>query len=66
MRIHASLVLATALLAGPAFAEQQQKDLKGQQAAPLAGPVWVGTPVSLDAVKGNAVVLAFWNSDAPC
>jgi hypothetical protein len=27
---------------------------------------WDGNPVSLDAVKGNTVLLAFWDSKATC
>ena len=46
--------------------ESQAKDLKGQPAPALTGSLWLGMPVSLDAVKGNAVLLAFWNADAPC
>ena len=47
-------------------AESLYKDMRGHAATPLTGAVWVGVPVSLDAVKGNVVVLAFWNGDAPC
>ena len=64
MRTRGALLVATVLLVGSAFAEQ--KDMKGQQAPPLAGATWAGMPVSLDAVKGNAVMLVFWNGDAPC
>lgn len=42
-----------------------QKDM-GKMAPPLIASGWTGTPVSLDAVRGNAVVLAFWNGDIPC
>jgi hypothetical protein len=38
----------------------------GQPAPTLNGTLWVGQPVSLDAVKGNVVVLAFWNIDSSC
>ena len=38
----------------------------GQKAPPLMATGWVGTPVSLAALKGNTVVLAFWNADIPC
>ena len=42
-----------------------QKDI-GKAAPRLVGSGWVGTPVSLDAVHGNTVVLAFWNADVAC
>ena len=32
----------------------------------LSGSAWIGSPVSLNAVKGNATVLIFWNFDTPC
>ena len=66
MRTYAIPFLAAALVLGSACAEEQYKDLKGQPAPALAGPVWAGMPVSLDAVKGNGVFLVFWNGDAPC
>lgn len=37
----------------------------GRVAPGLVAASWIGTPVSLDAVKGNTVVLAFWNLDVP-
>jgi hypothetical protein len=57
---------ALALCAG-AFAGEEtwRKDL-GKDASPLRGAGWTGSPVSLDAVHGNAVVLAFWNADVAC
>lgn len=64
MRVRASCLLATALVLGAAVAGESIRD--GQSPPPLAGSTWIGTPVSLDAVKGNAVFLAFWNLDAPC
>ncbi|MCY3021583.1 MAG: hypothetical protein NTW87_21420 [Planctomycetota bacterium] len=66
MRVHASLLLAGLLLSLPASAANREKDLDGQRAPPIHGSVWVGSPVSLDAVKGDVAVLAFWNLDAPC
>jgi hypothetical protein len=66
MRMHVPLVLTAACLLGTAGAVERFTDLKGQPAPALSGSVWVGNPVSLDAVKGNAVLIAFWNSDAPC
>ena len=38
----------------------------GKPAPKLMAAGWVGTPVSLEAVKGNTVVLAFWNADVAC
>jgi hypothetical protein len=46
-------------------AEQWDKDV-GKPAAKLVAAGWVGTPLSLEAVKGNTVVLAFWNADVAC
>jgi hypothetical protein len=64
MRVRASALLATALLLSATAFGEGIRD--GQTPPPLAGSTWIGTPVSLDAVKGNAVFLAFWNYDAPC
>ena len=36
----------------------------GKPAAELVAASWVGSPVTLRAVKGNVVVLNFWNSDS--
>lgn len=46
-------------------AEDWDKDV-GKPAPKLMAAGWVGTPVSLEAVKGNTVVLAFWNADIAC
>ncbi|MGD0093461.1 MAG: hypothetical protein ABSE73_26405 [Planctomycetota bacterium] len=59
MRAHVLPLVATALLMSAAC--QADND-----APPLAGSSWIGTPVSLNAVKGNATVLVFWNFDTPC
>ena len=51
-----------------AHAQQEEtwrKDL-GKEASPLTAAGWTGTPVSLDALRGNAVTLAFWNADVAC
>ena len=64
MRVHVPLALAAALLVLPASAIEMIAE--GKPAPSLTGSVWIGSPVSMDAVKGNAVVLAFWNADAPC
>jgi hypothetical protein len=45
--------------------ETWRKDL-GKDGAPLRATGWTGNPVTLDAVRGNAVVLAFWNADVAC
>jgi hypothetical protein len=61
-----SLILAAA--AGRAAAQDQPRwDAHiGEPAAALVSAGWVGTPVSLENVRGNAVILAFWNADIPC
>lgn len=64
-----SVVFVCALLL--AFATQVPAEEKwdadnGKPAPPLQAAGWVGTPVSLDAIKGNTVVLAFWNADVAC
>jgi len=38
----------------------------GKPGAALIAAGWDGNPVSLDAVKGNTVLLAFWDSKATC
>jgi hypothetical protein len=38
----------------------------GKPGPALVGAAWDGNPVSLGAVKGNAVLLAFWDSKASC
>ena len=45
--------------------DETNKDV-GKVAPMLTASGWVGSPVSLGAVKGNTVVLAFWNGDVPC
>ena len=62
------VLLAAALLPGAGAAStapRWDRDV-GKAAPPLVAADWVGTPVSLDSVKGNTVVLAFWNADIPC
>jgi hypothetical protein len=56
-------LLAVSLSASAA--DDWQKDV-GKPAPALISAGWVGTPVSLEAVRGNVVVLAFWNADIPC
>jgi hypothetical protein len=55
----------SATLAMAAFAEGWDQDV-GKPAPALVPGGWVGTPVTLDAVRGNVVILAFWNADIPC
>ena len=58
--------LALLLSAGAATAQERwDKDL-GKPAPPLIAAAWHGSPVSLESVRGNTVVLAFWNADIPC
>lgn len=42
--------------------ETWERDL-GKEAPELLSAGWIGSPVSLRAVRGNSVVLAFWNPD---
>jgi hypothetical protein len=65
LSLSAALVLA--LAAGSASAADNGPDVwdseAGKVAPELVAAGWIGTPVSLSAVKGNTVVLAFWNLD---
>ena len=38
----------------------------GEPAPRLVSAGWVGAPVSLESVRGNTVVLGFWNADIAC
>jgi len=61
--------LALAFCVTTALQAQQEETWKkdlGKDAPPLTAVGWAGTPVSLDAVRGNAVTLAFWNADVAC
>ncbi len=60
------LLAASLLLASTAAAQDRWDKYVGESASRLLGAGWVGTPVSLDAVKGNTVIVAFWNADVPC
>ncbi|MBE7467128.1 MAG: hypothetical protein HS116_26955 [Planctomycetes bacterium] len=60
-----ALVLCAATGASAQQAERWDKDV-GKEAPALIASAWIGTPVSLEAVKGNCVVLAFWNADVAC
>jgi hypothetical protein len=57
------------LLAGilPALGQDDEmmagKDTIGKPAPELLAAGWIGSPVTLRSVKGNTVVLNFWNSD---
>ncbi|HZE97967.1 MAG TPA: redoxin domain-containing protein [Planctomycetota bacterium] len=59
------LVLAAGIL--PADAQDDEmmagKDTLGKPAPELMAAGWIGSPVTLRSVKGNTVVLNFWNSD---
>ncbi len=59
-----ALALAMAMCA--ARAEEKWDANNGKPAPPLTGAGWVGTPVSLDSIRGNTIVLAFWNADVVC
>ena len=63
-----AFALVAACLAAPLSATEQErwdKDM-GKPAPELVPSAWIGSPVSLSAVRGNTVVLAFWNADIPC
>ncbi len=65
-RFSALFVLAIAAGAAMAAQESEKWDRDAGKPAPaLVAAGWIGTPVSLEAVKGNTVVLAFWNADVP-
>jgi hypothetical protein len=59
------LLLAFATQASTVVEEKWDQD-NGKPAPPLTAAGWCGTPVSLDAIRGNTVVLAFWNADVAC
>jgi hypothetical protein len=61
-----SLLLACALAPAAATDANPLGTDIGRDAPELIGAGWTGTPVSLSAVRGNTVVLAFWNADIPC
>ncbi len=61
------LLFAGAMLAcasAQGATEKWDRDI-GKTAPRLVAADWVGTPVSLDALRGNTIVLAFWNADIP-
>ncbi|HLX63799.1 MAG TPA: hypothetical protein VKX17_21185 [Planctomycetota bacterium] len=59
-----ALLLAFAM---QAYSIEEKWDAdNGKPAPPLTAAGWVGTPVSMEAIKGNTVVLAFWNADVAC
>lgn len=66
MRKNALLVFPLAVLLMGCLAGLAAENMSGQPAPTLNGSLWIGQPVSLDAVKGNVVVLAFWNIDSSC
>ena len=69
LRLSAALMLTIA--AGIVIADEHQSNAEewdrdvGKPAQGLVAMGWVGSPVSLEAVKGNTIVLAFWNTDVP-
>lgn len=67
-RLSAALVLVLAAGFTNAAEEQPRTEVNwehdaGKPAPRLVAAGWIRTPVSLEAVKGNTVVLAFWNLD---
>ena len=66
LRTTTALAVALCVSASAWGASRSWDEGVGEVAPPLIASEWVGTPVSLEAVKGNAVVLAFWNADIPC
>ncbi len=59
-------VLLLAFATQAATVEEKWDADNGKPAPPLTAAGWCGTPVSLDAIRGNTVVLAFWNADVAC
>ena len=64
------LLLAGTLLAGMAAAATpvpggSEADV-GKPGPDLIAAGWDGSPVTLDAVRGNTVLLGFWDSKATC
>jgi hypothetical protein len=70
-----SLQVLALLIAGgsamPAWAQvldgpevKAAQELVGKPASELIAAGWVGSPVTLRGVKGNTVVLSFWNGDS--
>ena len=59
----ATLCLGSALAFGaePKDSGPNWREYVGQPAPPLTGAGWEGAPVSLEAAKGNVVLLGFWN-----
>lgn len=62
------MLLASACLAGVALAGVPggSADDVGKPGPALISAGWDGAPVSSAAAKGNAVLLAFWDSKASC
>lgn len=60
----AALLVTVSCYSSETF-EDWRKDI-GKPAPRLMASGWVGTPVSLDALRGNTVVIAFWNGDVAC
>lgn len=60
------LILGAASVRGTAQEQPRWDAHIGEPAPELVSTGWVGTPVSLETVRGNVVILAFWNADIPC
>jgi peroxiredoxin len=63
-----ALLLVLALGMIPAAAQQEREERPGEEtlgkpAPELLAAAWIGSPVTLRSVKGNTVVLNFWNND---
>ena len=68
LNLFGQLMLLAFIFAGTATAsegEHWDKDV-GNPAPKLVAAGWVGTPVALDFIRGNTVLLAFWNADIAC
>ncbi len=69
MKLHLLACITILVLSTPALTatdDPTQSPYLGKPAPELIASGWVGLPVSLSAVRGNTVVLVFWNADIPC
>ena len=64
--VFAGCAFLLAFAAQAATTEEKWDTDNGKPAPPLTAAGWVGTPVSMDSIRGNTVVLAFWNADVVC
>jgi hypothetical protein len=67
MKTCLSILVLLSVSALSAFGGQEawDKDI-GKPAPGLVPAAWLGTPVSLEHVRGNTVLIAFWNADVAC